>query len=319
MLGKVLFAGDANLDLVFSGLEKIPQEDKEIFCEGFTLTLGGSCTLTAAAYAHIGGSCDFCGLLGNDPNGDNVMKYLADAGVGLRLLRRQSSVNTGVTVNLVRAATRTQVTYPGCLAIVDETEVILRDLSKYTHIHLSGIYGTIKFLPRIAEILLAARSAGVTTSMDTQWDSSEKWRFADEWLPLLTFLFVNEAEASSLAFQYGGQKKKEAGWKETWDCLRMLTVSPIIKLGPHGAYAGGKLYEPFRVEHVVDPTGAGDSFAAGFLYGIIEAGYDFNSAMWYAQAAGALACSFEGGYSTEFTQGKVAATAQQRLTKTGDN
>jgi sugar/nucleoside kinase (ribokinase family) len=311
MQRKILFAGDGNLDLILSGLEGLPQEDKEVFCEEYTVALGGSCTIAASAYARLGGTCDYCGLLGNDTNGDLVFDFLGDAGVGTGLVRRDADVKTGVTVNLVRAKTRTQVTYPGSLSLVDETETILRELDKYTHIHLSGLYGTKLFLPRVQEVLLAAKSAGITTSIDTQWDSSEEWCYADSWLPLLTWLFVNEDEASSLVKRYAPAGSNPTPGKEVWDCLSKLTPSPIIKLGPQGAYAGGKLYPPIEIGRIVDTTGAGDCFAAGFLYGMIEERRGFVASLCFAQASGALACSFEGGSSVKFTREKVDALSKQ--------
>ncbi len=302
---KILFAGDANLDLILSDLERAPQEDREVFCAGYASALGGSSALTAAAYAHLGGVCDFCGTVGDDANGSIVRDALAEAGVGLALLKQQPGEKTGVTVNLVRAATRTQITYPGCLSSLDETGTILFRLKNYSHVHLSGLYGTKRFLPRATEVLEAARSAGVTASLDTQWDSSEKWRYADEWMPLLKWLFVNEAEARSLARRYRSGAGKEPGLQETWESLRTLTPAPIIKLGAQGAYAAGTLRPPFEIEAVIDPTGAGDSFAAGFLYATLEAGHEFDSAIRYALAAGALACSFESGSSNKFKKEKV--------------
>jgi ribokinase len=139
MQKKILFAGDGNLDLVLSGLERLPQEDKEVFCEEYTTAVGGSCTIAASAYARLGGACDYCGLLGDDANGRIMTDFLVDAGVGIALLRRSADVKTGVTVNLVRGRTRTQVTYPGSLSVVDETETIIRELGNYAHIHLSGL------------------------------------------------------------------------------------------------------------------------------------------------------------------------------------
>jgi sugar/nucleoside kinase (ribokinase family) len=312
MSGKTIFVGDANLDLILSGLELNPQEDKEVFCENFSSVLGGSCTLTAAAYARLGGSCDFCGLLGDDVNGNSVRAALDEAGVGLGLLRRRADLKTGITVSLVRQAMRTQVTFPGCLAEVDETDLVLKELKRYQHIHLSGLYGTKKFLPKVTSVLKAAREANISTSLDTQWDSSEKWKYADEWLPLLSFLFVNNAEALSLARRFGGLTPRDCDWQETWTCLRALTPAPIMKLGPKGAYAEGKLYPPFELASVVDPTGAGDSFAAGFLYALIETGSTFDGAIWYAQAAGTLACSFEGGSSAAFTKERVQGILNQK-------
>ena len=70
---RVLFAGDANVDFQLTGLAGEPREDREVFCDDFLATLGGSTTIAAAAYARLGGSCDFCGLVGDDANGRLVL------------------------------------------------------------------------------------------------------------------------------------------------------------------------------------------------------------------------------------------------------
>ncbi len=295
---RVLFAGDANVDFQMTGLEGEPREDREVFCGDFLATLGGSTTIAAAAYAYLGGSCDFCGLVGDDANGRLVASSLSEAGVGTGMLRSTREAKTGVTVNLVRGSTRTQVTFPGTLSIVEEADTVVRMLGAYSHIHISGAYGTPRFLPRVGETLAAARSAGLTTSLDTQWDPSEEWARLGEWLPLLSYLFVNEAEASSLTGTAIGEEA------EAWARLAKGTECPVIKLGARGAYAGGRAYPAHEVG-VVDPTGAGDTFAAAFIYASVEKGAALCEAVTFAQAAGAVACGYAGGTSSRLSEAAV--------------
>jgi len=287
---KTLFAGDANIDFQMTGLSSLPQVDKEILCTGFAAAIGGSTTICAAAYSTLGGSTSFCGLLGDDQNGRLMEKMLRDAGVGLDLLRFTGEHSTGVTVNLVHGSTRTQITYPGTLTTVDETDVILRAMGSFSHIHLSGVYPLARFLPRIGTVLLRARDAGVTSSLDTQWDQEETWRYLSEWLPVLTYLFVNEEESLSIT--------KKADVDSAYSELASRTACPLIKMGASGVYAGGRLHPAFAVE-VRDTTGAGDTFAAAFLFAIKEKSMPFDDAVRFGCAAAALCCTFTGGVSAE--------------------
>jgi Sugar kinases, ribokinase family len=298
----VLFAGDANADIILSGLERPLQEDREVFCEGFAPALGGSTTIAAAAYARLGGKAGFCGLVGGDEYGRLVRSELSAAGVSTRLLRVSRAERTGVTVNMVHASTRTQVTFPGTLATVDESRVIMAAIPRFSHLHVSGIYGTPAFRPRLASLFIAARSAGLSTSLDTQWDSSEAWSGVEAWLPSLSYLFVNEDEALSLARKLRGSCV--SGCEEAWSILADKTACPIVKLGSRGAYAAGRAFPPFLVS-VVDPTGAGDSFAAGFLFATLDRGLDLVDALRFAQASGATACTYAGGASPRFTRAAV--------------
>ncbi|MGE0075314.1 MAG: carbohydrate kinase family protein [Sphaerochaetaceae bacterium] len=297
----VLFVGDANLDLLLSDLENGLQEDKEVFCDECEWTLGGSCTLTAAAFARLGGSCDFCGLLGDDTNGGTVRDALVEAGVGVDLLRMDPHKKTGLTVNIIQGRNRTQITYPGSLLDVDETDTILETMGNYRHIHFSGVYGTKKFLPRIEEILLHAKKNHLTVSLETQWDATERWDYIERWLPHVDWLLINEDEAKSIASRLGAHGEVLRSVDHVWNFLLSKTPSPIIKMGKKGAFARGRIYPPCDVESITDTTGAGDSLAATFLYAVLVANYDFDGAMALSQAGGALACTFAGGYSSKFT------------------
>jgi ribokinase len=296
MHARTLFAGDVNIDIQMSGLRSALQTDREVFCDGFAVAVGGSTCIASWVYARLGGQAELAGLVGDDDHGRFLAARLREAGLGLRLLRSSTELPTGVTVNLVQRSTRTQVTYPGTLAVVDETAAILRELPSFTHLHVSGPYGTPRFLPRVAEVLAAARASGLTTSLDTQWDASGTWRHLDEWLPSLTYLFVNRDEALSIT----RETKVEAAWRE----LAGRTACPIVKLGPRGAYAAKRRHEAFDVE-VVDPTGAGDAFGAAFLYAGHALGMAFDAALRFALAAGALACTYPGGVSELFSRKRV--------------
>lgn len=293
MHARTLFAGDANVDIQMGPMRSPVSIDREVFCDGFEVAVGGSTCIAACAYARLGGEAELAALVGDDEHGRFLAAQLKESGLGLRLLRSSAERPTGVTVNLVYRSTRTQVTYPGTLAETDESTRILRELPRFSHLHISGPYGTERFLPRIAEVLDASRSQGLTTSLDTQWDATEQWHHLRKWLPRLSYLFVNHDEACSIT----RQSRVEGAWRT----LASLTECPIIKLGPRGAYASGRRHDAFSVD-VVDPTGAGDIFAAGFLYSLHARSRSFDEALRFALAAGALACTYPGGVSVHFTR-----------------
>jgi sugar/nucleoside kinase (ribokinase family) len=287
---KILFAGDANIDFQMTGLSSLPRVDREILCTGFAAAIGGSTTICAAAYATLGGNSSFCGLLGDDGNGRLMETMLKSAGVGLDLLRFTRERSTGVTVNLVHGSTRTQITYPGTLTTVDETDAILRAMGGFSHIHLSGVYPLTRFLPQIRTVLLKARDAGVTSSLDTQWDHEERWSHLSDWLPILTYLFVNEEESLSIT----NTTDIDSAYGE----LASRTACPLIKLGASGVHARGRRFPPYAVE-VRDTTGAGDTFAAGFLFAVKDKSMPFDDAVRFGSAAAALCCTFTGGVNAE--------------------
>ena len=293
---KILFAGDGNIDFQMTGLSAPPQLDKEVLCTGFTAAIGGSTTICAAAYATLGGNASFCGLLGDDENGRLMERMLRGAGVELDLLRFTRERSTGVTVNLVHRRHENAGHLSRDPHHVDETDTILPALGGFSHIHLSGVYPLARFLPRITEVLAAARGAGLTTSVTTQWDQLQRWAHLSEWLPHLSWLFVNEEEALSIT--------KKADVAAAWRDLASRTACPLITMGAAGVFADGRLSPSFRVE-VRDTTGAGDTFAAAFLYAAKEKSMSFETAVRFGCAAAAVCCTFTGGVSPELRFGRV--------------
>jgi sugar/nucleoside kinase (ribokinase family) len=283
----VLFVGDLNVDLLLTGLESAPEEDREVFCSGRSRALGGSTAVAAAAYARLGGTASMAALVGADEDGVFLRGRLAAAGVDCSRIASTSAVGTGLTVNLVRGNTRTQVTYPGALANFAPDKTLFAGAG-FRHLHVSGPYGQASLRPVLAGLLKAARGTGMSLSLDTQWDPEGRWEGLETWLPLVDYLFVNAGEAKAIT------SASDAAAAATR--LHALTANPVVKLGGAGALFRG-LHRPARAVRVVDTTGAGDTFAAGFLAGLFVEGRNPEGALDWALAAGSLACTWVGGDS----------------------
>ena len=287
---KLLFVGDVNIDIIMGGLPSLPVVDKEITCASFDITVGSCAVVCACAYASLGGDASFMGLAGNDEYGRFMVRSMDDFGIHTDLVRRTDKVRTGITVNLIYQDTRTQVTYPGTISEFDGREAGERELAGFEHLHFAGPYQQTKFRPEMTRVLKLARSMGVTTSLDPQWDATERWEFMDQWLPLLTYLFVNEGEAMSITRQPSAEQAVVA--------LQARTPRAILKAGKSGAMVviDGKLHKlPAPALKVVDTTGAGDCFNAGFLYATLEKGLPPVEAIRIGIATGSRSCMFPGG------------------------
>jgi sugar/nucleoside kinase (ribokinase family) len=112
----------------------------------------------------------------------------------------------------------------------------------------------------------------------------------NEWMPLLTWLFVNQDEAMSIS--------KAPSPEEACRRLAERTNCPLVKTGAEGALvwtgAAVRAVPSWPVE-VVDTTGAGDSFDAGFLYATLEKKMPLAETARFATAAAARSCMFVGG------------------------
>jgi sugar/nucleoside kinase (ribokinase family) len=174
-------------------------------------------------------------------------------------------------------------------------------LAGFGHIHFGGVYLQHSFRHRIAGLLAAAEKLGITSSLDPQWDGTERWEYMDEWLPRLTWFFLNEDEARSLT--------RAGTAEEALLVLASRTRCPLVKTGERGVLAhvkGEALRIPARVVQVVDTTGAGDSFDAGFLYATREKGMDVAEAAAFGNAVAARSCTFVGGVNARSSYADVA-------------
>jgi sugar/nucleoside kinase (ribokinase family) len=143
-------------------------------------------------------------------------------------------------------------------------------------------------LPRLrthaAETLMGARAAGLTTSLDTNWDPHGLWMHdLAPCLPHLDYLFLNEDEARMVT-----------GTAEPAPAARAVLArgveTVVIKLGPRGCaiYDGDReVLAPAYDVPVKDTTGAGDCFVAAFLCARLR-GADFSEAGQFANAVAAL-------------------------------
>jgi sugar/nucleoside kinase (ribokinase family) len=296
-MSKALFIGDINVDVMMGGMESLPIVDREVTCKSYDVVMGASTVICACAYRSLGGDASFMGLVGNDEYGDFMLKGLQGFGIDTSLVQRTSRVRTGVTVNLIYESTRTQVTYPGTIAEFEgPARLEAAALKGFDHIHCAGVYLETKFRPRITALLRLAGDMGITTSLDPQWDSNETWQSMDEWLPLLTYLFVNQDEAMSIA--------KAASPAEALERLAARTNCPLVKAGKEGVMArtpeGMRCVASKPIE-VVDTTGAGDSFDAGFLFATLQKNMDLLEACRFGNGVAARSCTFVGGVNARST------------------
>jgi sugar/nucleoside kinase (ribokinase family) len=152
-----------------------------------------------------------------------------------------------------------------------------------------------------------ARSLGVTTSLDPNPDPADRYDSGlRRALAEADFFLPNELEAQRAT----GADSLDAALDRLPDICR----ATVVKAGASGAWyvaRGERVHAAAKAVRVIDPTGAGDSFDAGFLWarlrplGVaqgLEAG---------AQSA-ALACSAAGG-TTAFADRRKLATLRQQL------
>ncbi len=263
----VLVVGELNIDLILDRLKGIPQPGKEIIAERMIFTLGSSSAIFACNLSTLGSRVSFCGCIGKDSFGDKILSDLAKKGVDTTHIIRSGSADTGITVALNVGEERAMVTYPGAMNELSAACITDQILASASHLHVSSIFLQPALKPGLADLFRRARKLGLTTSLDPQWDPSERWDFDfSELLPEITVFLPNQEElnhiTSSLSF--------EKSFSAIRDKLNIMAV----KQGNEGAilWTGRQLlHQPaFLNTEVADAIGAGDSFNAGFIHRFVQ-------------------------------------------------
>lgn len=254
---KLICAGEAFEDLVFFGLDRLPQLGEEIKTDQFAATIGGGAVITAVKAARLGMHTTLISALG-----DAACARLKKERVAITNLRRPGEPHA-ITAALSTGSDRAFVTFNGVNPKLEERlpnalNKRLKAEGGRLHVHFCFYPHDCGHWTRVAHKL---RKRGITSSWDFGWNEPlSNDRGLVDLIDALDFVFVNEHEARL----YTGEPTIEASLKH-WRARQAIT---IIKIGEEGAV----WVAPDRDLHVVAPqvkvtdtTGAGDSFNAGFL------------------------------------------------------
>lgn len=305
MTARVLVAGDANLDLVLRG-DVVPRFGQaEQLLDGADLVLGSSAGICAAGLARLGVDTALAARIGDDVFGARTRELLDAAGVDTGSLAVVDEP-TGVSVILSAPDDRAILTLTGALAGLTSAEV-LAAAETATHLHVASLFLVPTLAAGLPGVLAELRARGVTTSLDTNWDPAERWAGVAECLPHLDLLLPNAQEAVALARALGDEP---ADAVEAAALLAARGPLVVVKDGAAGGVAvtpdGSVVRAPGLVLEVLDTTGAGDSFDAGFLAAWLD-GAELPDAVRWAAVAGSLSTRGAGGTGGQATRAEVEA------------
>ncbi|MGI8838231.1 MAG: carbohydrate kinase family protein [Pyrinomonadaceae bacterium] len=291
---EIAIVGELNVDLIASGLGSEPILGQEILAEGFEITLGSASAIFACGIANLGRGVTFISRVGADDFGGFCVTALARKGISTNHIEISEGLKTGVTIVLSTRQDRALVTYLGAIAELGFADVPLEALENHRHLHLTSYFLQSNLKPDFARLMTEAKKRGLTVSFDPNSDPTQSW---DEQIfdviKQTDILFLNETEAKQLTSQIDlGAAIRRLG--NYCPCV-------VIKLGAKGAMAlrEGEIIttEGFEVE-AIDTTGAGDSFAAGFVHAFLD-GKDLRECLTLGNACGALSTTQAGGTNAQ--------------------
>ena len=285
-MADVVCLGILVADVIARRVDDLPVRGSLGLVEEISLHGGGCALNTASVLARLGLSASVVGKVGADPFGDFVLGLLDERGVERGGVLRDPEAPTSATVVLVDSGgERTFLHLPGANGCLRLDELDDEALFSGRALHLAGALVMPEFDGEpAAAVLERAKERGLTTSLDTVWDATGRWERILPSLPFVDLFVPSLAEAAAIS----GEQEPEAA--AAW--LRERGVgTAALKLGAEGCYVAGEGLEgfiPAPAVEAVDSTGAGDAFAAGFLYGHLS-GWELERTAAFANAAGALA------------------------------
>ncbi len=240
---------------------KIEQEAKDI---DPLLASGGSAANTIHGLAKLGAETGYIGKVGNDYYGAFFTNDMKSANIKTHI--DFGTAETGMAITLVTPdSERTFATFLGSSVELEPSDLDNSFLKDYTILHLEGYLVQNHDLVRTA--LLMAKNCGMKISLDlASYNVVEaNHKFLSEMVEkYVDIVFANEDEARS----YTGKNPEEAA-KE----LAGICDIAVVKTGKTGSIVqcGTDSYKIGVIQvDSLDTTGAGDLYAAGFLYGYIN-------------------------------------------------
>lgn len=312
--------GPLNIDLLIIGdgpanWEAIPTWDGPADME---MTAAGSVGYTVTNLARLGLSVQVSSCLPDDPLGAFVINSLQRAGVNTDLVDMMPNTWGGIGVYMLLFGSRKRPlayrlpSHPLWKLSYSPAEV--ERLLAARLLHCGGyLHFKETWHGATLELFRAAKARGLLTSMDAQFplfDMQPPWITAlEDVLPYADILFCDDNEARNMA----GEEDLDAAARRF---LANGSQTIVIKQGEHGATLyrqGWKHHQPAIIlGELVDSIGAGDTFDAGFLYGLLQNWSAEQSALFAAVAAGFSVTGVGGSQSMPDLQ-TIMAEVQARL------
>lgn len=283
----VICLGILCADVLAHPVDALPKRGKLGLVDGIHLQIGGCASNAAIDICRLGGSAGIISKIGADGFGDFVRETLVNERVDISGLTCDPSISTAASVVAIGSDGERSVMHClGSNAAFDINAVRGELLQGARALFIAGTF----LMPAFdgagtVQALRMGKANNLLCCLDTAWDAQGRWMdVLRPALPLLDWFMPSYDEATMLA---GCEDVAEIA--ETF--IRMGCKNTVIKLGAKGCYVraedGNRFISPGYRVSTVDTSGAGDSFCAGFITGLL-AGWPLTECAAFANAVGAL-------------------------------
>lgn len=225
---------------------------------------GGSAANTIHGLASLGAEAGYIGKVGNDEFGEFFSNDMKANGIEPFMLK--SATDTGRAIALISPdSERTFATYLGAAIELSDSDLKIEQFNNYKILHIEGYLVQNHALMLKAAELAKANNMKISIDMASFNVVEDNLEFLKNYVKnYVDIIFANEEESKAFT------------GKEPEDSLNELAEQceiAVVKIGSKGSLvkSKGQIYriDPIHV-NPVDTTGAGDLFASGFLYGLVN-------------------------------------------------
>lgn len=296
----LMVVGELNPDLIVKGNVEPEFGQVEKLVDDFGVAPGGSSAIFAASAARLGLKVLYASRVGDDIFGHYMIDAFHALGIGTRYVTVDPAIKTGATIILSRGQDRAMLTYLGSMALISERDVDPGWFANVRHLHVASPFLLSGLRPYMPEMMRQAKQAGMTVSLDTNWDPEEQWQL-DGFFEHLDVFLPNDTELMAIT----GESDLDAAIAAMAPRVPVLAVKRGGK-GASGVVDGHRIDVPAYPVRVKDTTGAGDTFDGGFLAAWL-AGKSVEDCLRYGAACGGLTTTILGGFSGQPTWDEVEA------------
>jgi len=282
----VVTLGAHVLDILGRYVTHIPEGQGSVLLDEIRLAPAGSAAGTAVGLAKLGLEVATVSAVGNDALGDVLLRALNGYGVDTSHVVRKYGVQTSASILLIRPnGDRPALHALGANAVYSIDDVPWSLIENAAHVHLGG-NDSMRGLGRdgAAQILRRARDGGATTSMDILSEGSPKLlAILKPALPFVDWFMPNADQACKLT-------ETSTAEQAAIQLLLFGVGGVVLTMGGDGSFlttARERVHLPAHDINVVDTSGCGDAYCAGFIRGL-RSGWPPAECMNLGNAAAAL-------------------------------
>lgn len=295
--------GKTNVDLLFEGMPRLPEEGEEIFTDKFSLCLGGGVPGTMVTLSRLGIDARTVTELSDDMFSNFALSEFRKAGCEPINVYKGDKVAVNITAAAITKKDRTFWSYGNSEQCASSEEV---------YAALTGAKA-VAMHEGFPEVYKRLKQEGTIVILDTGFVDDMSLESYDEMLKIADYFLPNRTEALKIT---GASDVKQAAV-----VLSNYLEKVIIKLDSEGCllYCGGKYTFVKSIDEFVrvDSTGAGDAFFAGFLYGIMK-DEPLEKCALYGNITGGKCVTAVGCTTAYFTESELLSYAEKYKDNIGE-